>query len=178
MSRIYNQADIRWVRVTDDLEVAATPVTEAQYASVMGTCPSSNGVDHPVVRVTWHNAVEFCDRIGARLPSEEEWISACGERPAEPIEDHCVFDRLGPMRVATKKPVNGIFDGHGLVFEWTTTLVRSYRVNRGGSWFNSADYLRAACRDWSTRGSHNGVLGFRPVRSAPPGDAVSTRRAK
>ena len=157
--------DIQWVRVSDDLEVAATPVTEAQYASVMGECPSSNGDNHPVVRVTWDEAATFCERIGARLPTEEEWISACGERPAEPIEDHGVFGQSTIQPVATKLPVNGIYDGHGLVWEWTSTEIGSSRVNRGGSWGNSAGSLRAAFRFWSTPGDRFVALGFRPARS-------------
>ena len=157
--------DIQWVRVSDDLEVAATPVTEAQYASVMGECPSSNGDNHPVVRVTWDEAATFCERIGARLPTEEEWISACGERPAEPIEDHGVFGQSTIQPVATKLPVNGIYDGHGLVWEWTSTEIGSCRVYRGGSWYSPAGYLRAAYRVWYTPGYRNDYLGFRPART-------------
>ena len=156
---------VQWVRVSETLEIAATPVTEAQYRAVMGTCPSSNGDNHPVVRVTWDDATAFCEKIGARLPTEEEWIYACGEKPAEPIEDYCVFGQYTIQPVATKQPGAGIYDGHGLIWEWTSTQDGSYRVNRGGSWFYTAGYLRAAGRDRSTPGYRGDDLGFRPVRS-------------
>ena len=162
------QAGIRWIRVTDTLEVAATPVTEAQYRTVMDTCPSSNGDDHPVVNVSWDEAVAFCEQIGARLPTEEEWLAACGEKPAEPIEDHCVFGRQGSVPVASKLPVGGIYDGHGLVWEWTTDVAGPYRVSRGGSWSYTAAGLRVAYRGKFIQGGRSDCLGFRPARSAPP----------
>jgi formylglycine-generating enzyme required for sulfatase activity len=44
---------------------------------------------------------------------------------------------------------------------WVDTPRGSYRVFRGGSWFNSADYCRVACRDFHHPGSRDGILGFR-----------------
>jgi formylglycine-generating enzyme required for sulfatase activity len=74
-------------------------VTQAQYEAVMGANPStfqgygSRPIDQvglrfkaknrPVEGVTWHEAVEFCDRLSQRLsepyrlPSEAQWEYAC-----------------------------------------------------------------------------------------------------
>jgi formylglycine-generating enzyme required for sulfatase activity len=60
------------------------PVTQAQYEVMMGNNPSYfQGANRPVESVTWHDAVEFCDRLSRqshrdyRLPSEAEWEYAC-----------------------------------------------------------------------------------------------------
>ncbi len=60
------------------------PITQAQYLSVMGRNPAKFGGERrPVERVSWHDAVEFCDRLSSqsdrfyRLPTEAEWEYAC-----------------------------------------------------------------------------------------------------
>jgi uncharacterized protein (TIGR02996 family) len=70
------------------------PVTQAQYAAVMNERPSHfTGTDgsndnHPVERVTWNEAVRFCEELSRmkaekkarrkyRLPTEAEWEHAC-----------------------------------------------------------------------------------------------------
>jgi formylglycine-generating enzyme required for sulfatase activity len=69
------------------------PVTQAQWQAVaalpqvnreLDPNPSSfKGENRPVDSVSWHDAVEFCDRLTAhtkrvyRLPSEAEWEYAC-----------------------------------------------------------------------------------------------------
>ena len=59
-------------------------VTQAQYLVVMGKNPSRfKGAKLPVERVSWHDAIEFCQQLSLktgknyRLPSEAEWEYAC-----------------------------------------------------------------------------------------------------
>ncbi|MCA9526808.1 MAG: hypothetical protein KC549_11000 [Myxococcales bacterium] len=47
----------------------------------------------------------------------------------------------------------------------------SNRVNRGGSWNNSARNVRAAYRNGNSPGNRNENLGFRLSRAQPPVDA-------
>ncbi|MEB3123793.1 MAG: formylglycine-generating enzyme family protein [Snowella sp.] len=69
------------------------PITQAQWRAVaamdkeeitLEADPSNcKGDDHPVERVNWHEAVEFCRRLSRktgrnyRLPSEAEWEYGC-----------------------------------------------------------------------------------------------------
>jgi formylglycine-generating enzyme required for sulfatase activity len=81
-----------------------TPITEAQWRFVanlpkehqeLNPNPSDNGDDHPVVNVTWQDAIKFCARLSRytrrnyRLPSEAEWEYACRALPLEkqPIQN-------------------------------------------------------------------------------------------
>jgi formylglycine-generating enzyme required for sulfatase activity len=77
--------------------IGVHPVTQLQYATVMGDNPSKfsaagplagkvRGLDtnrFPVEGVSWDNAVEFCKRLSRRenrtyrLPTEAEWEYAC-----------------------------------------------------------------------------------------------------
>lgn len=69
------------------------PITQAQYQAVMGKNPSSlkeKGEKLPVGRVSWHEAIAFCQKLSSRgihrespenrqfsLPSEAQWEYAC-----------------------------------------------------------------------------------------------------
>ena len=69
------------------------PITKSQWKAVakleqvkipLKLQPSrSGGAKHPIVEISWDEAVEFCDRLSRktghvyRLPSEAEWEFAC-----------------------------------------------------------------------------------------------------
>jgi formylglycine-generating enzyme required for sulfatase activity len=122
------------------------PVTQAQYQAVMGNNPSNfKGDNRPVEGVSWHEAMEFCDRLSKKLgqpytlPSEAQWEYACRAGTTTPFHfgetittDLANYDGTstfasGPKGVFRQEttdvglfPANrwGLYDMHGNVFEW------------------------------------------------------------
>jgi len=112
-------------------------ITQALYEDVMGNNPSHfKGVDLPVERVSWNDAVAFCQKLSQqtgkeyRLPSEAEWEYACragsttkycfGDSDSQ-LKDYAWYDNSGSKThpVGKKKPnAWGLYDMHGNVWEW------------------------------------------------------------
>lgn len=77
-----------------DYYIAKTPVTNAQYATFVQVTgheppghwkngqPQAGEQDHPVVKISWHDAVAYCNWLSEvtsklyRLPTEAEWEKA------------------------------------------------------------------------------------------------------
>ncbi|MBO1047789.1 MAG: SUMF1/EgtB/PvdO family nonheme iron enzyme [Dolichospermum sp. DEX182a] len=64
--------------------MAKYQLTQAQYQAIMGSNPSAfKGNNRPVERVSWNDAVKFCEKLSQKtgknykLPSEAEWEYAC-----------------------------------------------------------------------------------------------------
>ncbi|MGH9346616.1 MAG: formylglycine-generating enzyme family protein [Vicinamibacterales bacterium] len=126
------------VRLTRDFWMMAHEVTVMafrEYAAKAGrpfpAQPEWSAGDHPIVNVTWGDAVRFCEALGGRLPTEAEWECAArggkdgtiypwGDR----YEAGLVNDSDGFRHAATtpagKYPPNayGLHDVIGNVWEW------------------------------------------------------------
>jgi formylglycine-generating enzyme required for sulfatase activity len=136
-----------------------TPVTQAEWKVVAGwpklevdlnSDPSSSkGANRPVERVSWQEAVEFCQRLSQRskreytLPSEAQWEYSCRAGTTTPFSfgetltpDLSNYDGnytyasgpKGVYRIRTSEvdsfPANGwgLHDMHGNVWEWCLDL--------------------------------------------------------
>ncbi|MBM3738171.1 MAG: formylglycine-generating enzyme family protein [Acidobacteria bacterium] len=145
---------------------------------------------HPVADVSWHDATAYCAALGKRLPTEAEWERSSrgladgrkypwGDR--EPSAADARFDGLdGPVPVCSK-PRNafGLCDMAGNVWEWNADwygrdyyseapdqnppgpAAGSYRVIRGGSWFDVSKFLVCSYRSWARPAERSPNIGFR-----------------
>lgn len=156
--RYYESANEKWYKAEtprhrDALSpflMGRFPVTQAQWFEVMGDLPATEdklrGDDHPVVNVSWDEAVEFCQELTRRtghqyrLPTEAEWEYACRAGTSTPFAfgptltpevanywwSHPYAN--GPKKEPLQKTVPvgsigvanafGLFDMHGNVWEW------------------------------------------------------------
>ena len=163
--------DIHWVRINDTLEMSATPITRRQWVDVMGSDPSyhkDGSLYAPVENVTYDQCVEFCNRIVARLPTDDEWTEACGDDPAN-IDSYAWYrgnSNATTHEVGKKLPnAFGLHDMLGNVWEWTSEECCGRRVLRGGSFRNEPGNCRSYVRDWINPDFHFDFIGFRVSRT-------------
>ena len=128
--------------------------------------------DHPVVQVSWHDALAFCRFHGLRLPSEAEWEFAArgtdGRRytwgddaPSETRhanfgthrccgpDDDDGFLKTAPVgRYPDGTSPFGALDVAGNVWEWTASADgdTGRYIIKGGGWGNNTYCLRASYR--------------------------------
>ena len=149
-------------------------VTQTEYFKVMSTNPSFfKGENRPVEKVTWNQANAYCDKIGKRLPTEQEWEKAVragtaskyfwGEKQADHYAWHKGNSGKQTHEVGTKEPnAWGLYDMAGNVWEWTDSdHERSGKVVRGGSWRNGVGSLQSSHRISSLPIHKFHYIGFR-----------------
>ena len=186
--------------------------TENWRHGVSGSVRPQSEENHPVVHVSWNDAVEYCrwlsEKTGKsyRLPTEAEWEYACraGSRTSFNTGENLTTNQANydgnypynnnPKGVYRQNTVAvnsfapnawGLYNMHGNVWEWCSDLFAgtyydeckaqgtvsnpqgpatgSFRVIRGGCWFNIAEICRSAIRFVNTPDYRNRTVGFRPV---------------
>ena len=139
------------VVLTKPFYIGMGEVTQEQGLRVVGTNPSGfKGMQNPVERVSWEEAVAYCNLLSAlpaeqaagriyRLPTEAEWEYACrggtetaynfGES-ASVLRDYAWYDDNSgnTTHVVGQGPANsfGLYDMHGNVWEWCSDSYGAY----------------------------------------------------
>ncbi len=165
-----------------DAVAEVSPALVARHVWVEGRAPEEY-LAHPVVLVSWDDAVAYCAWRRARLPSEHEWERAlrgddAREYPWGNTEDTARLNsaELGPGDttpvLAYSRGVSpfGLADGAGNVATWTVSAASSpdHFVVRGGAWNEPITSARITRRRQLPRDARSITLGFRCARDATP----------
>jgi len=183
-----------------DFRMGKYPVTNAQYTEFLAKNPEqpeprkvgwflrkppAGKEEHPVVSVSWHDAVAYCAWLSRkevtgrryRLPSEVEWEKAArgsstgsepgrrypwGEMWQEGVANVGGDETTPVTAYPDGASPDGCLDLLGNVQEWTATEAGwEERVYRGGSYRSGAGEVRCSARGAGNEASRVKWRGFR-----------------
>ena len=155
--------------------IGQTEVTQEAFERRMGKENNRSffkGLNLPVEKVSWQDAKDYCERLGLKLPTAEQWEYAA--RGGSPARRYGELNRIAWYKdnsdgethtVATMDPnAWGLYDMLGNVWEWTAAKcdAKEYEL-RGGSWHVNARLLRASFRSRFVPEIRYYDVGFRCV---------------
>lgn len=128
--------------------------------------------------MSWYGSTAFCNYYGYRLPAEWEWQAVadydgtytygCGTTITNSMANYWGSTHPDGTTIIGSfgDPSGygyGMCDMAGNVWEWTGT----YRICRGGCWYDLAYFCRVAYRGVINPGDRYSGIGFRVVLDFP-----------
>ena len=151
-----------------NVSIAATPVTNEDYAKFSSRRIAPGTERHPVVNISLKEAAKYCAWLNEhdthhqyRLPTEEEWELAAGHMPKDADFNCGIGNSLLPVDAfAGTKGASGGIDFWGNAWEWTATK-RGNGCNavKGGAY----DSKRTECRTEAKNTAKDGSKGYANV---------------
>jgi len=182
----------------DHFYIDAYEVTQKDFENIMKYNPSKHkGSSLPVEFVDWFQANEYCQKINKRLPTEAEWEKSIrGGTDSKFYWGNTMDGKFSWFKLNSKgktHPVGiklpnmyGVHDMSGNVWEWVSDWYASdyfqnslyknpkgpeageFKVQRGGSWSNLADYQSSSYRMVYGPTGKDEFNGFRCAKSKQP----------
>lgn len=138
---------------------------------------------YPIVMVNYYGAVEFCNWIGGRLPTETEWWYAArggektkyfgfaGSNNLEEVGWYKNNSNQQVHEVGKKRPNElGIYDMSGNAWEWclndTLNSATGFCVHMGGSWYAGEQPCRLDAHYGNVPTHFSNSVGFRVAFAA------------
>ena len=133
----------------------------------------------PATGLDFGRAVAYCESVGKRLPTREEWGAACFAGSGRLYAYGPTYDQDkartgrswydGATAGGTGTPNGkGMFDTVGNVWEWVDTYyggAQALRSVMGGSWVDGADRAKCTGESWARPTDRRANVGFRCVVS-------------
>jgi formylglycine-generating enzyme required for sulfatase activity len=196
------------VTITRSFWLKATPVTHAEYNTVMGTNSSWLKRNWPVVSVSWWEAVDYVNKLsdreglpraydanrsfagldsrGYRLPTEAEWEYACRAESSAAqygdLERVAWYEKNSGGRthpVAQKMPnAWGLYDMLGNVYEWTNDRYGEYLTDGVTDPVGPASGTMHVFRGGCWKSHARFVRAAMRSPSSPPTDGIGFRPAR
>lgn len=138
-------------------------------------------LDLPAVHVSWHEARDFCQWAGGRLPTRAEWTRAAyteqlgqagyviGRTYPYPTGDSPrgantngddPWPNLAPVG-ATRLGVNSLYDMGANAWEWLADRDGNTALTAGGSWWYGPAQMQSTALQWKPADFYGVYIGLR-----------------
>ena len=163
---------------------AKRPVEQVSWNNVLEFCQKLSQKTGNIYRLPWEAEWEYACRAGTTTPFyfgdtiTPDLVNYDGNYPYAGAPKGLLRQQTTDVGSFPPNPF-GLYDMHGNVWEWCSDCYQDHyndppnhrsswekgthpsRVQRGGSWINSAVYCRSAYRDRYPAGLRHSNLGFR-----------------